>query len=494
MPVASGPARKGTSRTEPPAPPASPGLVVDGRYRLDELRTEHEPRPGVQVARWRAADTSLDRAVALLLVTGLSAADRKRLAAAAARASRVTDGRLVRIFDTGVVDLDPGPAVWVATEWVEAPSLATTVRHAPLAAPVAAEVVRQCAEALAAAAAAGCPHGALNPGRVLLPPGGLPRISGLGIGPLLDGDGEGAADERARDDARCLGALLVAARTGRWPLPGWTGLPVGEPRQVRRARRPGRAGVERTLDTVAETALAGGYADAAAVSRALRVLPATPLDRPADPVPPAGADWTRWLWRLVPPALVVAIGAAGWVIGSDLGRVPTPARQSHAALPPARADAPGVGHATLVWHHPPDITSFDPDGDGSEDEDAVGLAVDRDSTTAWETATYRGDPRFGGLKPGVGLLLDLHRPRTVRVGELALTAAGADLQLRAGNSRPAEAADLPVVAERSGAADHVELDLDHPTRARYWLLWITALPRTATGTYQLGVVDLALLG
>lgn len=494
MPVASGPARKGTPRTEPPAPPASPGLVLEERYRLDELRAEHEPRPGVRVARWRAADTSLERAVALMLVSGLTAAARARLTAAAARASRVTDGRLVRIFDTGVVDIDTGPAVWVAAEWVEAPSLAATVRTGALAAPVAAEIVRQCADALAAAAAAGCPHGALNPARVLLPPGGLPRISGLGIGLLLDGGEEVPADRRARADAQCLGALLVAARTGRWPLPGWTGLPAADTGQTARPRWPSRGAVDRTLDSIAETALAGGYADADAVSRALRVLPATPLDRPADPAAPAGPDWNRWLWRLVPPALVVAIGVAGWAVGSNLGRVPTPATQRHAALPPARADAPGVGHATLVWHHPPDITSFDPDGDGSEDEDAVGLAVDRDSTTAWETANYRGDPHFGGLKPGVGLLLDLHRPRTVRVGELSLTAAGADLQLRAGNTRPTEAGDLPVVAARSGAADHVELDLDHPTKARYWLLWITALPRTATGTYQLGVVDLALLG
>lgn len=489
--MASGPARRRTPRP-PAAPAAVPGLVLDDRYRLERVRFEDEPRPGMRAVRWLAHDVSLDRPVAMLVVHGLDRSGRDGVTAAAARASRVTDGRLVRVFDTGEVDLDTGPAVWVAAEWVEAPSLAATVRGGPLPGPVAVEVVRQCAEALAAGAAAGCPHGALNPARVLLPPGGLPRISGLGVAALLDGVEAGRAGEA--DDARALGGLLFAAVTGRWPLPGWAGLPGLDPRHARDPHpRAVRGGVDRTVDTIAHTAVTGGYADAGAVVRALGVLPARSLDGSAETTP-ARAEWTRWLWRLVPPALVVVIGVAGWAAGSDLGRVPTPARQAHAALPPARAAAPGGGHARLVWHHPPDITSFDPEGDGSEDEDAVGLAVDRDSTTAWETANYRGDPRFGGLKSGVGLLLDLRRPTTVRVAELALTAAGADLQLRAGDTRPTQASDLPVVADRTDAADHVGLTLDHPVRARYWLLWITALPRTGAGTFQLGVVDLALLG
>ncbi|HEU5034659.1 MAG TPA: hypothetical protein VFT62_07885 [Mycobacteriales bacterium] len=491
------------------APPAARGLVLDGRYRLDQVRTEHPLGPSVHGVLWRAVDQSLERKVAILLGTGLTAAGHNRVVRAAARASAVTDGRFVRILDVGQVDLDSGVTTWIATEWVEAPSLAATVRGEPLPPDVATEVVRQCAEALVAAAAAGCHHGRLHPDQVLLPVNGVPRITGLEVASALatagtaarraGGAGPGTPAPPfapAEQDARHLGALLFAALTGRWPLPDWLGLPSVDGRLARQARpRVIRAGIGRELDTITHQALTGGLPDAHAVVRALSVLPSRPLDAPPEPpAPPGESAWSRWLWRVVPPLVVVAIGLTGWAVGSDLGRVPGPARQPHAALPPARASASGAPHATLVWHRPPAITSFDPEGDGQEDEDAVGLAVDRDATTAWESATYRGNPRFGGLKSGVGLLLDLHRPTTVRVAELALTAAGSDVEIRAGDVRPQQAADLPVVASRADAGDHVRLDVSPPTRARYWLVWFTSLPRTPAGDYQIGVAELALLG
>jgi putative peptidoglycan lipid II flippase len=488
------------------APPAARGLVLDGRYRLDQVRNEHPLGPSVHGVLWRAIDQSLERKVAVLLVTGLTATGHQRVARAAARASAVTDGRFVRIFDVGQVVLEAGAATWIATEWVEAPSLAATVRGGPLPPDVATEVVRQCAEALVVAAGAGCHHGRLHPDQVLLPANGVPRITGLEVAAALAAAGAAgrrrgadpgpAALPPAEQDARHLGALLFASLTARWPLDDWTGLPTVDGRLARQARpRVVRAGIGRDLDAVTHQALTGTLADPQAVVRALAVLPSRPLDAPPEPpIAPGDSPWSRWLWRVVPPLVVLAIGLTGWAVGSDLGRVPSPARQPHAALPPARASAAGVAHASLVWHRPPAITSFDPEGDGQEDEDAVGLAVDRDATTAWETATYRGSPHFGGLKSGVGLLLDLRRQTTVRVAELALTAAGSDLQIRAGDTRPQQAGDLPVVAARSDAGDHVRLDLSRPTRARYWLLWFTSLPRTAAGDYQVGVAELALLG
>src|SRR5438067_5664985 len=54
-----------------------PGLCLDDRYRLDQVRTEH--RTGdLQVVLWRATDLALDRWVAVTIVTG--AADERRSA------------------------------------------------------------------------------------------------------------------------------------------------------------------------------------------------------------------------------------------------------------------------------------------------------------------------------------------------------------------------------------------------------------------------------
>ncbi|MDQ1699552.1 MAG: putative peptidoglycan lipid flippase, partial [Frankiaceae bacterium] len=194
-----------------------------------------------------------------------------------------------------------------------------------------------------------------------------------------------------------------------------------------------------------------------------------------------------------PPALVAALGAAGWIVGSDLGRVPLAARTHHPTLPAPSASAPGTGVLHLVWSAPPRAASFDPEGDGEENPSAVGLAVDNDPSTSWTTVTYRGSSHLGGLKPGVGLLLDLRRPTTVQVAELALTAAGSTVELRAGDHAPHTETDLPVVASSVQAGLQLRWELTRPTTARYWLVWFTDLPK-AEGGYRIGVTEVALLG
>jgi hypothetical protein len=186
------------------------------------------------------------------------------------------------------------------------------------------------------------------------------------------------------------------------------------------------------------------------------------------------------------------IGAIGWFVGSDLGRVPTAARQPHQLNVPAHASA-GTGKAAIVWHRPPVVSAFDPEGDGTENDDSASLAVDRDPTTSWETALYRDSAEFGGLKSGVGLLIDLGRPRRVQLAELSLTAPGADVELHAGDVAPHQIGDLPVVARRVDAGRQDRLSPSGSVTARYWVLWLTNLPRD-TGGYRVGVAELALLG
>jgi putative peptidoglycan lipid II flippase len=147
----------------------------------------------------------------------------------------------------------------------------------------------------------------------------------------------------------------------------------------------------------------------------------------------------------------------------------------------------------LVWTTPPTATSFDPEGNGTEDPGGVGLALDDDPSTAWTTDTYHGSPQFGGLKQGVGLLVDLGRPKTVHTARLLLSAPGADIELRAGQNPPATADALPLVASRNASPASLTLQLTSPVRARYWLVWITSLPRVGSDSYSLGVEEVALL-
>jgi hypothetical protein len=478
-----------TPTQETAALTAAPGLVLDGRYRLDQVRADHQVTPRTRSVLWRATDDALGRYVAIQLVHDGDRRRRRRLVRAATRASTVTDARFVRLYDVGEVELATGPAVWIASEWVDAPTLTALLRDEPLAAPVATEVVRQCAEALAAAGETDVWHGRLHPDQVHVPSTGTVRISGLATAAALH---EAPGD--AGTDVRGLGGLLFAALTGRWPLPDWTGLPVvrgsvaaqGHPRMV-------RAGVPRELDTTTAAALTGGLGGPKALARELSWQPSMALDATPEPPAPRPDTLRRWLWRIIPPLVVVTIGIVGWEVGSELGRVPLSARHPHAAVPPAKQTGPQHNKVQLVWRRPPVVTSFDPFGDGEENPDSTALAVDRDPSTQWTTDTYRGDPRFGRLKPGVGLVVDLGRPETVQVADLVLSAAGADVEIHAGDTVPSRPDDLPTVVRGANVGANARLDLPRAVTARYWLVWFTKLPPDGGG-YRLGVAELALLG
>jgi len=467
------------------------GVLLDERYRLDQVRAERALEGDRQLVLWRATDIALGRRVAAMLVTARTKKARREIADAATRASRITDGRCVRVLDVGEVETDGDTATWVVSEWVEGPTLAAVLRRSTLRAPVAVELVKQCAQALAAAAETGCRHGRLDPDEVLLPAGGAPRITGVELATAL-GAAEGS-DAVSYDDVRGLGALLFAALTGRWPLRGWTGLPNPEDGDGIHPRTM-TSSVPRDVDDVTARALGGLYADVPAFVRALSRLPAQPLDAPEPPRPPArSVAVRRWAWRLVPPMLVVVLAASGWLVGSDLGRVPTNARARHAPLPATSTAPVGAQALTVVWSAPPQVSSFDPEGDGQENESAVGFAVDHDSSTTWTTDLYQHSSHFGGLKSGVGLLIDLGRPMQVRRADLLLSAAGADVELRAGDTAPRAAADLPLVASAAVTPAHQVWPLSKPVTARYWLIWFTNLPH-ANGGYRIGVTDVTLLG
>ena len=68
---------------------------------------------------------------------------------------------------------------------------------------------------------------------------------------------------------------------------------------------------------------------------------------------------------------------------------------------------------------------FDPEGDPPEENpDDAPNAVDGDPGTSWSTSTYQQQLGPGGLKSGVGLLVDLGSSREVGVLELDLAGEG----------------------------------------------------------------------
>ncbi|HVW80052.1 MAG TPA: hypothetical protein VHB69_03815 [Mycobacteriales bacterium] len=461
------------------APGIEAGALLDGRYRL----TEHRRTAGDKQL-WRGTDEVLGRSVAVHLITGRTRADARLLTSAAGQAGSVSDARWVRVLDVGFTGTGRRVTTWAVSEWVDGQTLTALVGREPLRDRVATFLVAACAHAVGAAEQAGARHGGLHPDELLVPADGNPRLTGLELHRVLD---PGAEDY---SDVRGLGALLFAALTGRWPLRGWHGLPTANrgdglhPRQQRRS-------VGRAVDEVTALALDGGYASAAAFARALDALPQAPLVPVVDESESPQRDrWRRVAWWVVPPLLVAGVGVGSWEAGSDLGRVPGADRTSAPTFPQSHGHG-GGNH--LVWNKPPTITSFDPEGNGDEDPGGVGLAVDDDPSTSWNTDTYHGNAHFGSLKSGVGLLIDLGRPKRVDTARLLLSAPGAGIEVRAGNAPPTAADDLPIVASQDGSPASLTLRFSQPVTARYWLIWITSLPETSRGDFSLGISEIALL-
>ena len=131
--------------------------------------------------------------------------------------------------------------------------------------------------------------------------------------------------------------------------------------------------------------------------------------------------------------------------------------------------------------------AFDPLGtDGDENGALSGDVVDGDPGTSWRTDTYFDQLGPTGLKTGVGLVLDVGRTRSVSsvdvrmVDEGVMTPDKVGLYAVDGTTAPAEAPTGTPVATADGGG-RLTLAPAAPVRARYLVLWWTALPEVSGG-------------
>ncbi|MFZ0529548.1 MAG: serine/threonine protein kinase, partial [Propionicimonas sp.] len=149
------------------------------------------------------------------------------------------------------------------------------------------------------------------------------------------------------------------------------------------------------------------------------------------------------------------------------------------------------------------VDDFDPvadGGSGAENPKQAKRAIDGDPETAWTTERYRKLAAFGGLKPGVGLVLDLGASHTLSSVALEVTGAGTALELRvpaeADDSAPMKSqAQWTAVAGVADAAGKVTLDLTGPApRTRYLLVYLTSLPPVGNGFFRGGITGVEVTG
>jgi eukaryotic-like serine/threonine-protein kinase len=483
-----------------------------GRRLQDRYVLEEPVDAGGMAEVWRARDDVLGRPVAVKILHDNLARDpgfleRFRLEAVAA--ARLSHPAVVRVFDTGV-DQD---VCFIVMELFEGRNLAVILNErGHLDPPEAAAIAESVLDALAHAHAQGVVHRDTKPGNVLVGPGGAVKVADFGIakaafagditttgkllGTALYLAPEQVADQPVdhRADLYALGIVLYEMLTGRPPFKAETDLATATMRLTQDPRPPGalRAGIPRSLERVVLRALARDPDERfqsaeemrAALDRAAGggTVPAAaePAARPEPRAEDLSARSFLRSWLLVPVGILVfaaAVVVAGLLLGDlelggPLGIRPAPG---------------GNGRPYRIAS----VEDHDPEGDGQENPELVGFAVDGDPTSAWTTERYNS-PELGGLKSGVGLVIDLGRPREVGSVRILSTLPDWRFELR----RSTDGSTFSRLTAADGEASFVaegDITLEiEPIRVRYLLLWITDLA-PSDGGYRADVARVQVL-
>ena len=203
----------------------------------------------------------------------------------------------------------------------------------------------------------------------------------------------------------------------------------------------------------------------------------------------------RGLWLLLGlalAALVVSLILVGTNNAAENSSTPEPGTPTVASESPEAS--PTAGGAIAIVS----ASDFDPEadnGNGEENPDQVDNAFDGDPATGWSTLRYHNRPDMGGLKPGVGLLLDLGEVRTLTAADLTLAGGETAVELRVPAGETASTRteeDWTVVAADGAATGTATLTLEQPVETRYVLVYFTSLPLVSDARYQATLNEITL--
>lgn len=478
---------------------AAVGEMLSDRYRLDE----HVDTDSAGRQIWRGFDTVLRRPVAVIIREPGGEAAVGMLTVAVA-ASRLVHPHIVSVYDA----IDEGARAYLVREWVPGIALRDILRQAPLDAERSTLVTHAIAEAVAALHSAGIAHGNVHPGTILVADDG--RVV------LADAHADGPADPVV--DVRAVGAVLYACLTSLWPYAeaGHGTLPdavrdsagrLATPRQV-------RGGIPRHLDEIAADLLDPRAAppSAAALAAEFARLATEGDEAPDyddDEVDEGPMGFTSGGGRrraggklALGVAALTVIAIIGAFIGAKLLSGP-PAPQQTTPIGSSPTNGPTVGSGQPIAIGADQIRIVDPPpGDRQELEDAA-AAVDGDENTGWTSDGYNR-ANFGGIKEGMGLLINLGKPTAVGAVRVTVSAQGASIALRTGESDPGQTseADKAVAEDFTSVGksleDHGGTVMVFPVpedqqQMQYLLVWVTKLPADQDGKFRISVSEITVL-
>lgn len=416
-----------------------PAAIPD-RYDLEiRLGRDHD------IEEWLATDTSLERPVLVRSLGPESSSERReQFVESVSAASKVSHPHLARVFAVERVD----GGAYSVSEWTGGASASDRVaadqtfdleEFLPNASGLAG--------ALSALHSVSAIHGQIDLSAISYSVAHPAKLGAFGRKPGSDAEG----------DVRALAGAIETALTG---------LPPGGPPPSEHLD-----GVPRAIDRVLRAGQSGEFT----ATQFEEALLAAPTPRVPQPEPRSTSR------RLLIAAGALVLAAIGLVA---LGRVfsgggPIIAAPPVAATPAVSTTTPSP--STTISIEPVSVlsaSSYDPFGEGGENDALVPNVLDGDASTTWQTERYQ-DPILD-LKPGVGVYFSVDG--TPGQMQLLGFSTGTEFEIRWTEVVPPAPADWERVAGAQAPPGAASFKLP-PRTDGHWLIWMTGLRVQSDGTY-----------
>src|ERR1700689_623849 len=197
---------------------------------------------------------------------------------------------------------------------------------------------------------------------------------------------------------------------------------------------------------------------------------------------------SRVLLTVVVVVVLAVIAVTVWAVA-----LRTPSNNSASAGTGARAKSsstakpPATAAGTVL--KPVNDSTFNPYGNpaGNTEDSTLAIdAIDGSTTTGWATSYYLGSPKFGGLKPGAGLLINMGRQVRLSQVKLLFGPGSTTPGVYLGNAGPSAATSSNALSlfklvspQAAGAGSHAfnVSSADANDTGQYVLIWLTSLPK-----------------
>ena len=224
------------------------------------------------------------------------------------------------------------------------------------------------------------------------------------------------------------------------------------------------------------------------------------LDAPAPLVPaePLTHDESKLAIGIVVAFLVLALAVGIYGVrqigsNSDLGLGgPSP---SSSASPSPSASASSTASASAAEDAPSPlailkVSAYDPLGDNNENDQLTPKTYDGDPSTGWNSERYRSDD-FGGLKKGVGLIVDLgpnKKPQDVKL----VVPSPVDVEVYVNDEPTLEAATK--IGAKTDAKGTLDFPVPDKVAGQYIVLWYTGLHVDSKGNRRAWLNEVVVSG